>query len=84
VVHHVNGDTYNNQNRNLVICQDDAYHVLLHTRAKALAACGHADWLKCCCCKQYGSPDDVRYGRHRACAARYARQRRARAKAAQA
>ncbi len=35
VVHHVNGDHEDNRNRNLVICQDNAYHQLLHSRAAA-------------------------------------------------
>lgn len=36
-VHHVNGNPRDNRNCNLVICQDAAYHRLLHVRAKALA-----------------------------------------------
>jgi hypothetical protein len=40
----------------LVICQDQAYHLLLHVRTRALRACGHANWRKCRVCKNY---DDV-------------------------
>ncbi len=36
-VHHVDEDATNNSNRNLVICQDAAYHKLLHYRARLLA-----------------------------------------------
>lgn len=34
VVHHVNGDGTDNRNENLVVCQDQAYHLLLHKRMK--------------------------------------------------
>lgn len=34
-VHHVNEDRSDNRGVNLVICQDHAYHFLLHKRAKA-------------------------------------------------
>lgn len=83
-VHHVNEIRNDNRGQNLVICQDNAYHMLLHRRARALAACGHADWLKCKYCKQYADPTHLRVptrpGRsayHRACDAARARQSRA-------
>jgi hypothetical protein len=46
VVHHHNP-------MQLVICQDQAYHLLLHRRKRAIAACGHANWRRCWVCKQY-------------------------------
>jgi hypothetical protein len=74
-VHHVNGDENDWRNKNLVICQDRAYHKLLHTRTLALRECGHADWLRCTYCKTYGpSQEVIRTGnkhQHAACAARY-------------
>ena len=36
VVHHVDEDTLNNANSNLVICQDKAYHMLLHVRMRVV------------------------------------------------
>ncbi len=54
-VHHVDGDKKNNRNGNLVICQDHAYHSLLHTRAKVVRAGGNpntqAFCRKCRACK---------------------------------
>jgi hypothetical protein len=53
-VHHVNGVRHENQNTNLVICEDDAYHHLLHFRQQAFRATGSVHAVKCSFCKQYG------------------------------
>lgn len=88
-VHHVDGNRLNNWPYNLVICQDAAYHRLLHQRTDALAACGHANWLKCKFCGQYDDPANLRIyettrkGRkaicqnihHQACNAKYLKDR---------
>jgi hypothetical protein len=55
-VHHADEDKANNANNNLVICQDDAYHFLLHARKRALLACGNPNWLPCFVCKEYADP----------------------------
>jgi hypothetical protein len=56
-VHHVNGDPSDNHTPyNLVICQDHAYHKLLHTRQRAKVACGHVDWRPCAFCKEHDDP----------------------------
>ena len=47
-VHHVDGDGYNNANTNLVICQDHAYHWLLHARARTLRAGGDPNTQQLC------------------------------------
>jgi hypothetical protein len=39
-VHHVDGNKRNNAGSNLVVCQDQRYHSLLHYRAKVLKAGG--------------------------------------------
>ncbi len=43
--------------KQLVVCQDHAYHMFLHQRQRAYETCGHADWRKCRYCKLY---DDLK------------------------
>lgn len=57
VVHHVNENRLDNRNENLVICQDRAYHNLIHARMRALDATGDANKRPCRYCKQY---DDLK------------------------
>lgn len=52
-VHHLNCTTDSGP---LVICQNKAYHMLLHMRTKALQECGHANWHKCQFCRIYDDP----------------------------
>lgn len=47
-VHHVDENKLNNSRRNLVICQDAAYHKLLHVRARTLVAGGNPNTQKIC------------------------------------
>jgi len=84
IVHHVNEDPLDNRPSNLVICPNQAYHLLIHQRTAAYDACGHADWLKCCYCKQYDDPQNLRIyssfksgirGRHVECQRTYSRNR---------
>lgn len=56
-VHHFNGIRADNTPSNLVVCPNRGYHMLLHMRQKALAACGDANKRKCTYCKQW---DEVR------------------------
>ncbi|MFA4834804.1 MAG: hypothetical protein WC749_01860 [Dehalococcoidia bacterium] len=56
VVHHANGSRDNGP---LVICQDTAYHSLLHQRERALKACGHSSWRKCNICKKWDAPEKL-------------------------
>ena len=70
-LHHVDGNRVNNSPGNLVICQDQSYHMLLHRRQRALEACGNTNWRPCRICKEYDDPQNM-YGlrgeyRHRAC-----------------
>jgi hypothetical protein len=52
-VHHVDGDKANNAPTNLVICQDQQYHMLLHVRQRVKAAGGDPNTQRMCAdCKQ--------------------------------
>ncbi len=72
VVHHVNEIRSDNRSGNLVLCQDDAYHVLIHYRTRALRESGSASSLRCCFCKCWDRPENLRVPvkyqpYHRAC-----------------
>lgn len=56
VVHHVDGDPANNAPDNLVVCPDQAYHMLLHVRQRAFDACGNAAYKKCMNCGRWDDP----------------------------
>lgn len=61
IVHHHNGKKDDNKTPgNLVICQDIAYHLLLHQRMRAYKVSGHANWRKCQFCKKYDDPENMR------------------------
>lgn len=55
IVHHVNEKRSDNHNRNLVICHNQAYHLLLHQRMRARAATGNAHSVKCSHCNKWGT-----------------------------
>lgn len=59
VIHHFDEITSNDKNENLVICENDTYHKLLHQRMRALKACGHPSWRKCHICKQYDQIENL-------------------------
>lgn len=48
VVHHVDGNRANNATGNLVACQNHAYHMLLHARARIVRAGGDPNTQKLC------------------------------------
>lgn len=80
IVHHINGNKSDNRQKNLVICQDQAYHFLLHVREKALIATGDPNKRKCSICKEYDNkfnldiPETNTY-RHKKCMKNYMAQR---------
>lgn len=76
-VHHVNEQRGDNSRGNHVICENHAYHHLLHVRARAYAATGNPNALKCWICKRWDgdvhkSPKGAAY--HKACLREYEHQ----------
>lgn len=59
IIHHVNGDVADDRPRNLVICENQSYHQLLHMRARAIKACSHATWRKCQFCGEWDDPENL-------------------------
>lgn len=82
VVHHVDEDVSNNSPGNLVVCQDEAYHRLLHTRKKAIDVCGNPNYRSCVFCHRYDDPLIMfhsvtsRHYMHRECRQKYERKTR--------
>lgn len=74
VVHHINGVRTDNRPANLVVCEDQSYHSLLHVRAAALQACGNPSWRRCFRCKEWGDPATLNSRNvHIECASAYER-----------
>lgn len=64
-IHHVDGDKFNNEPSNLIICPDRAYHFLLHIRQRAMDACGNPNWRKCLYCQQHDAPENLKITKKR-------------------
>ena len=75
VIHHFDGNPANNTSSNIVICENQAYHLFLHQRTRAFKACGNASWIRCGYCQGYSAPEDMYistgYGRHKECIKKY-------------
>lgn len=80
-VHHVNEQPGDNQRGNHVICENNAYHKLLHLRLRAYRSTGHAAWLACGYCQKYDAPDNLylfknrNKGHHLTCQKLYTQER---------
>jgi hypothetical protein len=75
VVHHFNEAKADNSPTNLVVCPSQKYHMLLHHRMKALAACGNPDWRPCHRCSKHDAIANMYFTgkqyRHRSCEREY-------------
>jgi hypothetical protein len=58
-VHHNNEVRTDNSRGNLVACNDNGYHRLLHMRMRSLDACGNANWRQCRYCKRFDDPKNL-------------------------
>lgn len=80
VIHHVNEIRTDNRGSNLVICENEIYHKLLHQRLRTLKAGFPVHWLTCPICHQYDAPANLVIGRtwryHQACKRSYDYKRR--------
>ena len=80
VMHHFDGNKTNDQSNNLVICENQEYHFLLHIRKRALEACGNTHWLSCRICKKHDNPQNLTVLKknqyHKLCATKYQKKRR--------
>lgn len=56
-VHHVDDDGTNNDSSNLVLCENQEYHQLLHRRRRSLEATGNPNNAQCYRCRQWDDPD---------------------------
>ncbi len=59
IVHHVDGDNWSNTSTNLVVCQDQRYHKLLHMRERAVAAGYPPNYRPCAYCKEFDDPSNM-------------------------
>ncbi len=63
----------------LVICENNGYHMILHRRTRMLQLCGHANWRWCRVCKTFDSPENMIFSGHniyhKRCLNKYDRER---------
>ena len=75
-IHHYDG---RQNNKDLVVCENHKYHMLLHTRTRALKECGDPNKRKCPFCKQYDFIENMNQNKysfqHRSCHNKYERNR---------
>lgn len=79
LVHHVNGDSFDDRNSNLLVCRR-GLHNIIHGRMKALDATGNARAKPCRFCHKYEMPGILKENGtshfHQSCANRDAQKRR--------
>ncbi len=83
MVHHIDLNRKNDSNANLVLCQDDQYHKILHKRTRILMNGGNPNTDQLCgtCHKiknriEFDPSDRIRSGRCKVCKRDYTKERR--------
>ena len=70
-IHHIDDHGENNAPTNLVICENHAYHKLLHRRRNAYRAIGDPNGRRCSRCRTYDHLENLRISKdaavHREC-----------------
>ena len=56
-VHHINGKKSDNSHSNLIICEDDAYHKILHKRQRSIKVTGSPHYHHCWDCNTWKHKD---------------------------
>lgn len=74
VIHHWNEIKTDNRNENLLVCQDRAYHNLIHARMRAYDACGNASFRPCVVCKKYDDVKNMKNKGHSECLSKRTRE----------
>lgn len=73
-VHHIDRNPLNNKSNNLVVCQDNKYHHILHVRDRAYRATGNPLHRKCVVCKKWDDQKNLSQSKsqfyHRECKAK--------------
>lgn len=86
IFHHIDCAKGQINSNGIIVCQNRAYHRLLHKRINAYKASGHANWLKCPYCRKHDDPQNMRMknlasgylvGIHNECQNAYRKQKRA-------
>ena len=65
VVHHIDHDPENNDPSNLIICENESYHILLHARERRMQTAGGLDKKLCPRCLIVKSAADFPVSRYR-------------------
>lgn len=82
IFHHINGDSLDDDPKNIMVFDNSASHTNYHREERALNACGKKYWRKCIFCKKYGDPKSKEWHQlsngnayHRFCKSDYDRRR---------
>lgn len=58
-VHHVDPNDKLTNTGLFVVCEDNAYHMLIEYRTRAYEACGHANYCRCMRCGKWDDPKNL-------------------------